>query len=232
MSPAAPSEQVTYTIAANVKPGPVAYDFRRNALWTFDANRNKPIPVFSGRDPGRRGGSLVPGDAVDYDELPHRPEIRGIAFYRVPHPRQDREILGLCRGGGLCSTIEIYDLRDMRLITRFFPRCEPVDIAVDPDGRRFWILADNGPDRGMVLFERHVTRALTENGYPHPSVLETRRFRVLPTDIRGAAIAATGEAVWVLSEHGDEGTGTDPQLPAVHQLFVGSMRGSSPPVVP
>lgn len=227
------SEYSEYQVSEGVEPGPMVYDTERATLWTFDGRIDRPmIPVFIETDPRLKppGGTLIPGDSLPFEGGgARRPEVRGVALYRFLLPNIQGEILGVCRGGGLCSSVEVYDLRARQLLTRFFPMCEPAGIAVDPDGRRFWLLADNGPGRGMVLIERHVRGLTVSGGHPHPSILDTRRFRVLERSIRGIAIAATGSSVWVLSERVDPSPRVSGAPPAVHEFVVGALGGSPGP---
>ena len=224
-----------YSVSGGVEPGPMVFDAERARLWTFDRRSDRPLPVFTEPSPVRTppAGTLAPEDSLPYlpseEGSARRPEVRGVALYRSRHLNVDREILGVCRAGGLCSSVEVYDLRRRILLTQFFPMCEPAGIAVDPDGRRFWLLADNGPGRGMVLIERHV-RGLVDSGTrPHTSLLDTQRFRVLDSNIRGTAIAATGTSVWVLSEKVDPSPEFRGAPAAVHEFVVGARHGSPGP---
>lgn len=225
VDPATEVPPTEHKVGRNVAPGPAAFDVGRGRLWTVDQNprHTRPIRVFD-RVSGRPSPDqlLRPFAKAKLPDGPHRPAITGIAIHSSKDPSKRGPIVWICRGGGLCSSIEVYDLERRELLAHFFPRCEPVAIAIDPDGRRLWILADNGPDRSMVLVERWLTAGADEP-IPQPSVLETRRFLELPPETpRATAIAATGDAIWALVDE-PRAFKTQPTVRVkLHRFHVGS----------
>ena len=193
---------IEYDVTERVSPGPAAFDFRRRNLWAIHRDRSQQQLIRGFRNPGSGptgpNPELQPLARADLPVLSNRPRITGMAVDSSRDTSTIGDIVWVCRGGGLCSTIEVYDVRRREMLAQFFPRCEPKDIAIDPDGRRLWILADNGPARSMVLVERWLTSAF-DNPRPTADALRTRRYLVLPPETpRATAIAATGSAVWAL----------------------------------
>jgi hypothetical protein len=215
-------------VAGSILPGPAAFDVRRQRLWAVDQSQDQTRLIRGFRWP-KQGQSapdsdLQPLSSVDLPELSHRPKIRGIAVDSTRDSSTHGRIVWVCRGGGLCSTIEVYHVNRGEMLAQFFPRCEPESISIDPDGRRLWILANNGPDRSMVLVERWLTGKADEP-IPEPSVLETRRYLELPPEFpRATAIAATGDAIWALVE----GPRTSGKHPTVNVQLLRFPVGSHP----
>jgi hypothetical protein len=223
VDPAAKGPPIEHAVAGSVAPGPAAFDVRRWRLWAVDQNREHPRPirifrrVSGGPSPDQ---PLRPFAKAKLPVISHRPTIRGIAIDSSRDPSRRGRIVWICRGGGLCSTIEVYDLKRGEMLAHFFPRCEPEAITIDPDGRRLWILANNGPQRSMVIIERWLTG---DEPSPGPSVLETRRFLKLPPEIpRATAIAATRDAIWALVEDPRTSTTQPTVRVKLHRFSVGS----------
>jgi hypothetical protein len=217
-----PPIAIEHAVAGRVAPGPAAFDVRRWRLWAVDQTPKRIQFIRGFRRPS--GGPAVPDDVLEpfakarLPVMPLRPPIRGIALDSWRDQSRRGRIVWICRGGGLCSTIEVYDLKRGEMLAHFFPRCEPEAITIDPDGRRLWILANNGPQRSMVIIERWLTGAI-----PGPSVLETRRFLKLPPEIpRATAIAATGDAIWALVEDPRTSTTQPTVRVKLHRFSVGS----------
>jgi hypothetical protein len=196
------------------RPGPVIIDPTTLPpdpssvmLWTIDSGRGNLIRGFTqGGPPGVP--TLSPSPGVPLVGLDRRSRITGLAI--DPLGAGSLQFAGsdrfwTCRGGGLCSTIEIWNSTTGTVSAYFYPRCEPVDIAFDPSGTRLWILADNGPGRPYLLFERELTgdgddRVLSGGN------LSKRIFR-LPGTLRPTSLTASYDAVWVLTGPQDSASG-------------------------
>jgi hypothetical protein len=124
-----------------------------------------------------------------------------------------------CRGGGLCATIEVRDAND-ELLWSFYPRCEPIDLNFDPDGRRLWIVAGNGPGQGAVLLERLLVDTADESDF-RESAMRTTRFLALPVFVQPAAIVSTGSSVWVLDRTGQPAAFGHRAKPRLYEFDVG-----------
>ena len=217
-------------VAARFKPGPLAVDVVfgdaeaiETRLWILDTSKHKFFSVI-GRDQfgqerqiGRIRKSLP---VLRFKPKVRRAPITGMAIFRKPGKEEDDTQLWVCRGGGLCSTIEVIDPENNGLLAKFFPRCEPIDIAIDPSGKRLWILADNGEDRGAVLIER----SLEVQRGQHPWEVAragTLGFRALPPEIRPVSIVATDDSVWVITEESHDSKEIKLGYPHLYQFPVG-----------
>ena len=202
-----------------LRPGPVAFDPHLRQLWTIDP-RESPIAEDPGEDPGAPDpdSRLFIHGQLPILVKPNQPAVTGISF----RARGMRKEIWSCRGGGLCATIEVRDSdsKTKELLWSFFPRCEPIDIAIDPDGRRLWILADNGKGRSTVLLEHLITDSTDDRG-PRMSVSQTGRFLALPADVKPTAIISTGKSVWALGRSRQPAVSDRPAKPKLYEFDVG-----------
>jgi hypothetical protein len=191
--------RVSYTVAGHVRAGPVVFNPVSRKLWAIDRMSNQIIRGFAITG-GPSNPTLVPSQRIGIGQvqLRHRPGIRGIAFDPTGAGSEADDLVWVCRGGGLCSSVELWNLKNgIVVVGRFFPKCEPIDITIDPEGRRLWILADNGPGNRTILLERKLTGTPAERVASASGM--TERFIALPSTFRPSAIAASRDAVWVLT---------------------------------
>lgn len=216
-------------IAATFKPGPLAVDVvsdnsasNETRLWILDVSRHKLFSL-AGRETPPEESKIVPFrkrfPGIRIKPVTRRAEITGIATSRKPGKNEDSRIIWTCRGGGLCSTIEVVDPENKQTLAKFFPRCEPIDIAINPSGDRLWILADNGERRGAVLVERSLE--VQEDRQPWEGARgKTLRLRSLPREIHPVSIVATDDSVWVITENSFDSKGLALDYPHLYQFPV------------
>ncbi len=174
-------------------------------LWAIDGKRSWIFPGIKTKTSG--GGqtdphTFAPTKRVQIGHIKHQSKITGFALDPKRNPKTERVIFVTCRGGGLCSTVEVRRPRKNdepdEILAQVYPGCEPMSIAIDPSGERLWILADNGPDRRAVLLERRIDGSTPRQRILSASGL-TRSISALDVEGRPIAIAATKDSVWVLS---------------------------------
>lgn len=195
-------------------PGLLAYDATprpidvRYRVWSISSDRLRVSRLVLDAQAGN-GPSVRPtGGELSIE--PSQRALRTITGF-APSPDHDDDGLPeafiICRGGGLCSTIEGRRRSDGELIFRFHPRCVPLNIAVAPDGNSLWILADNGPDAPAVLLERELRGSTTLERLRRAARPSERVYSV-ETKGRPSALAVSGGSIWVVS---NEPSGSDQQ---------------------
>jgi len=211
------------------RPGPLIIDPLASPpdpssvmLWTIDHGSDSLIRGFTVGGPPA-SPTLSPSAGVPLVGLDRRSRITGLAI--DPLGAGSPQFAGsdrvwTCRGGGLCSTIEIWDTTTGTVVDYFYPRCEPVDIAFDPSGSRLWILADNGPSRPYLLFERELTGDGDERVLSAGN-LSKRTFR-LPGTLRPISLTASDNAVWVLTGRQESASGRATGRTLIFKFDIGS----------
>jgi hypothetical protein len=202
------------SIGREIKPGPVVLIGGpgpslpgKPRLLAFDRTTNEVVLDLQEDLSPRGSGRTTPvysDRGYPIDRAPRRSEIRGIAVQLDRASMSALPLVWTCRGGGLCSTIEVWRLDGQlraELVADFFPRCEPIDIAIDPSGDRLWILADRGAGQRPMLIERRLSDHLGRRPWQVASG-PSRRLVELDLPARAIAIAATPESVWVLTDSG------------------------------
>jgi hypothetical protein len=111
----------------------------------------------------------------------------------------DGSKLWLSVTGGLCAGVYCIDQgRGGEVLFEFFPRCEPVGLTVDREGKRFWLAADGGWGRGPLLIERVVAAGDHDEGASEPSYRAQRYLVLRPPGLRPRGIVSDGSDIWVL----------------------------------
>lgn len=182
--------------------GPAAFDAKNSVLWVIDrpgaqiarpGGRTHTHPQTQiCRIPIPSGGHVIdlkPNLCIPVTSRADIGPVTGLAW--------DGTTLWLSAGEGLCACVYRIDPQDGKVLLSFFPRCQPVGIAIDPEGERLWIAADNGPNRSALLLQRSLTGQKDHEGRP-VSVLRSQQFLALQAEVRPNAIAATSSEVWVL----------------------------------
>jgi sugar lactone lactonase YvrE len=175
-------------------------------LWALDTNGKTLYRGFTIVGTGA-AATLTPitANQVDIQQVADRAPISGLTLDPGLKDNLFSNLIWVSRGGGLCSCVELRNPDNQEVIGRFFPKCEPIDISIGPDGKRLWILADNGPGNPMVLIERRLhgppsKRVETAGG-------RTERFYTFDTDFRPIAIAAADKGVWLMTGPGQSDLG-------------------------
>lgn len=136
---------------------------------------------------------LASQTSLEIPEEAHAGPITGLAW---DAPSRS---LWMTMGGGLCACVYRLDPTTGDVTLRFFPRCEPLGIAVSSAaaGRDVLIVGDNGPGRPARLLQRSITAAADRFGRPTPARY-TRRFYKFPTGLRPRAVSADSGGIWIL----------------------------------
>ena len=181
-------------------------------LWALDTDGTTLYRDFEvvGTGPDE---ALVPVAAATavIDQVANRAPINGITLDPGLNDNLAARLIWVSRGGGLCSCIELRDPdapKSEEVLGRFFPKSEPVDISIGPDGKRLWILADNGSDNPMVLIERRLYGSPSKRAAAARN--PTERFYVFDKEFRPSAIAAALDGVWLMVGPRQSDTGRQP----------------------
>jgi sugar lactone lactonase YvrE len=107
--------------------------------------------------------------------------------------------LWMAVGGGLCACVYKINPENGEVLFRFFPRCDPASVAIDPNGKggRLWLAAERGGGRNAVALERSLGGPVDYKGRP-VSVVRTTRVLELRDVFRPRALAFTERGMWVL----------------------------------
>jgi hypothetical protein len=199
-----------YAIDPGATLDSVFFNNRTRRLWALDADGETLYRGFN-IDSTTTPQTLVPisADTVQINQLANRAAINGITLDPGLSDELHNRMIWVSRGGGLCSCVELRNPEETsaaeEITGRFFPKCAPVDLSIGPDGKRMWILADNGERNPMVLIERPLYGALSNRaaiaGRP------TIRFYKFKETFRPSAIAASHEGVWLMVGPGQSDTG-------------------------
>ena len=189
-----------YNVGGSANLDSIFFNNYTRRLWALDADGTTLYRDFEVVGTGL-DEALVPVAAANavIDQVAHRAPINGITLDPGLNDNLAARLIWVSRGGGLCSCIELRDpdaAKGEEIIGRFFPKCEPVDISIGPDGKRLWILADNGSDKPMVLIERRLYGAPSKRAAAARNPVE--RFYVFDREFRPSAIAAALDGVWLM----------------------------------
>lgn len=203
-------------VQVGFKPGPLAWDPEKHVLWVVNAGGEPPIggsrswsrskerqiigiPLRRGDRGVRVSGKIltvpIPSEA---DPLP----VTGLAW--------DGEKLWMCTAGGLCSCVYRIDQdKDGEVLLSFFPRCEPVGLAIDHAGKRLrlWLAAERPAGRDPLVLQRAVVLPEGRTGKAPYVAYQVQRFVSLPAGqglarVRPRGLAIREGALWVLDAQG------------------------------
>lgn len=173
------------------RPGPLALDTTNKTLWVVDGTREPP------RDPGavwhRDAGdrrivaiplSLLTSTSPAQDSLAEIPVPRETRNRPITGLAWDGETLWLCTAGGLCACVlQVDQSAGGKVLASFFPRCEPLSLAIDRANNQMWLIAERGPGYSYLLLRRALMSPAEQGAPLHPSD-RTNLFVRVPAHLR------------------------------------------------
>jgi hypothetical protein len=175
----------------------------KDGLWSIDNSRRKINRGISITHPLPSRGdqsTFAPTDWKEIKDSSKRPIIRGIALdpIRDIEGEDQGDLYVVCRGGGLCSSIEVRKIGTKESLVHIYPKCVPIGIAFDPAGQSLWILADQGLERKPYLIEKRLIGSTPQERLESIAA-PTTNIRELVVQGRPVALAVTSNGIWVLS---------------------------------
>lgn len=176
------------------RPGPLALDTKNQTLWVVDGTREPPRDpdaVWHGDAGDRRivaiPLSLLTSTSPSQDRLAEIPVPREARNRPITGLAWDGRKLWLCTAGGLCACVlQVDQLEGGKVLASFFPRCEPLSLAIDQANNQIWLIAERGPGHSYLLLRRALMGP-TKPGAPlHPSD-RTNLFVRVPAHLRSEA---------------------------------------------
>lgn len=195
--------ETSFDLVGPQDPGPAAVDPVNNALWIVD---NPDARVHRATHPGvtprrepriyRFGLDQTSGsDRLVYDrtvEVPRSADTGPITAIAC-----DGATVWLAMSGGLCACLYQLNAETGKVILSFYPRLEPLTMAIDHVQRRLWLAADNGPTRAVPVLLRRLDGPKDRAGRS-TSILRTVTFNTLERSARPTALVARDDVLWVL----------------------------------